>query len=210
MSERGQLVVIGAGGFSMEVMEAATLAGWQSFALYDDDAAKHGQSILGSRCLGPIAEFERSAPARFVLAIGNNALRQRLGERLEAAGHQPTSVFHPTTVISPTARIGSGTFLGPFVWVGPQVQLGRHALINAGVSIGHDAVLGSWVQLCPGTRISGFCSVGDGAFLGSNSVLGPRVVMEEWSQLAAASFAWRTIPARRLAVGSPAKIAPAS
>jgi acetyltransferase EpsM len=207
MSDRAKLAVLGAGGFATEVMEAATLVGWKSFELYDDDPAKKGGTFLGSRCVGSIADFEHSPRSNYILAIGNNSLRQHFGERLQAKGHTAIRLIHPSTVISPTAQIGEGSFLGPFVWVGPQVRIGRHALINMGASIGHDAVLADWVQLCPGARVSGFSNLGNGAFMGSNAVLAPSVGMEEWSQLAATSFAWRTIPARALAAGCPARIA---
>lgn len=207
MSGSAKLAVLGAGGFASEVMEAAALRGWKSFALYDDDASKHGRTIFGSPCVGNIADFESSPITSFICAIGDNSVRQRLAERLEKWGHSAEKIIHPNTVISSTAEIGAGSFVGPFVWIGPQVRVGRHALINMGASLGHDSILGDWVQLCPGARVSGFCELGDGVFMGSNSVLAPNAAMKEWSQLAATAFAWKTIPARTLAVGSPARIA---
>lgn len=206
MSGNGKLAVLGGGGFATEIMETAIMAGWKSFEVYDDDISKHGQLVMGTPCMGSLIDFEQKSKLSYILAIGDNAVRKRVSERLETAGHRAISLLHPTAVISPTATIAHGTFVGPYVWVGPHVKIGRYALLNMGVSIGHDALLGDWVQLCPGVRISGFASVGNGAFLGSNAVLGPQIAMEEWSQLTATSFAWRTIPAGALAAGCPARI----
>jgi sugar O-acyltransferase (sialic acid O-acetyltransferase NeuD family) len=200
------LVIIGAGGFCAEVVEAARAAGWSKFAIYDDDPAKHGTQILGIPCIGPVADVERAQGSPFIVAIGRNEIRQKIATRLEEVGLCATTVQHPSCVVSPAAKIANGAFLAPFCWVGPHVTIGRHALINASVSIGHDSNIGDWVQLCPGVRISGWVKLGPGAFLGSNAVVAPKASVGAWAQVAANSFAWRDVPPRKLAVGSPAKI----
>ncbi len=208
MNQSKELAVIGAGGFAGEVADVAWLLGWESIKLYDDNPALAGKNCAGYPCAGSIVDFEKQAPTSYVIGIGQNRVRQKLGNRLDAAGHSAVSIIHPYTAISPTATIGPGAFIGIGVFIGPQVTIGQHALFNVGSSVGHDARLGNWVQLCPGVRVSGFCAVGDGAFLGSNSVLSPKVDMGEWSLLAATSFAMKSIPANCLAGGNPARIAP--
>lgn len=200
-----KIVVLGAGGFSAEVLEAAELAGWTVTALYDDDAAAKGRLVMGRPCLGPISDFERGAKGAYIMAIGNNEVRQRLDARLTNAGHEAIAVIDPRSAVSRTAVIGPGAYIGAGAFVGPQARIGRHAIVNVGASIGHDVVLGDWTQVCPGARVSGFAVLGEGAFMGSNAVLGPHGVMGEWSKLGAASFANRAVAARTLAVGVPAR-----
>jgi sugar O-acyltransferase (sialic acid O-acetyltransferase NeuD family) len=208
MNRSRELAVIGAGGFSGEVADVALLTGWDSIRLYDDNPATVGKVVAGNPCVGSVADFEHDAPSDYIIGIGRNLTRRLIGQRLEAAGHRAVSIIHPYTAISRSAEIGCGAFIGIGVFVGPQVKIGRHALLNVGSSVGHDASLGDWVQLCPGARVSGFCRLENGAFMGSNSVLAPQVAMGEWSQLAATSFAMKSIPANCLAGGSPARIAP--
>ena len=205
MSVTKEMVVLGAGGFAAEVIEAAELAGWVVTRLYDDDATARDRVVMGRKCVGPISDFERSAKAAYIFAIGHNEVRQRLASRLAAAGHEAVAVVHPGTAVSRTAVISAGAYVAAGAFVGPQVRVGRHAIVNAGASIGHDAVLGDWTQVCPGARVSGFAVLGEGAFMGSNAVLGPHGVMGEWSKLGAASFANRSVEARSLVVGVPAK-----
>jgi len=199
------VAVIGAGGFSAEVVEAAELAGWTVTALYDDDEAAKGRAVMGRPCLGSISVFERGAKGRYIMPIGTNEVRQRIAVRLAAAGHEPIAVIDPRSAVSRTATVGPGAYIAAGAFVGPQVKVGRHAIVNAGVSIGHDAILGDYSQICPGARVSGYGVLGEGAFMGSNAVLGPGGVMGEWSKLGAASFANRTVAARTLAVGVPAR-----
>ncbi len=205
MKTEKSLVVIGAGGFSAEVVEAAELASWNVTALYDDDPAAKGRMVLGRPCLGPISDFELALPGAYVMAIGGNEVRQRIAARLALAGHRAVAVVDPRSAVSRTAAISAGAYIGAGAFVGPQVKIGQHVIVNVGVAVGHDASIGDFSQLCPGARVSGFGVLGEGAFMGSNAVLGPHGVMGEWSKLGAASFASRTVAARTLAVGVPAR-----
>lgn len=205
MSATKELVVLGAGGFAAEVVEAAELAGWIVTRLYDDDATARDRVVMGKRCVGTISDFERSAKASYIFAIGHNEVRQRLAPRMTTAGHEAAVVVHPGAAVSRTAVVSAGVYVAAGVFVGPQVLVGQHAIVNVGASIGHDAVLGDWTQVCPGAKVSGFGVLGEGAFMGSNAVLGPHGVMGEWSKLGAASFASRSVEAHTLVVGVPAK-----
>lgn len=205
MRTEKSLAVIGAGGFSAEVVEAAELAGWNVTGLYDDDEAAKGRMVLGRPCLGPISDFELGATGVYVMAIGTNEVRQRIAARLAVAGHIAVAVVDPRSAVSRTAAISAGAYVGAGAFVGPQVKIGQHVIVNVGGAVGHDASIGDFSQLCPGARVSGFGVLGEGAFMGSNAVLGPHGVMGEWSKLGAASFASRTVAARTLAVGVPAR-----
>jgi sugar O-acyltransferase (sialic acid O-acetyltransferase NeuD family) len=206
MKTSKELVVLGAGGFAAEVIEAAELAGWVVTGLYDDTPEALGRRILGRTCLGTLAEFMRAPKTGFVFAIGNNEARQKLGAEIEWHGHESSAVIHPSAVVSRSAIIMPGAFVGATAFVGPQAKIGHHAIVNVGSSVGHDAVLGDFSQLCPGARVSGFSVLEVGAFMGSNAVLGPRGRMESWSKLGASSFVPRVVPAHSLAVGVPARV----
>lgn len=205
MSRAKEMVVLGASGFAAEVIEAAELAGWVVTGLYDDDPATHERVVMGRKCIGPISDFERDGQAAYIFAIGHNAVRQKLGSRLDTAGRKAVAVIHPGASVSRTAEVAGGAYIAAGAFVGPHVRVGRHAIVNAGASIGHDAVLGDCSQVCPGARVSGFAVLGEGAFMGSNAVLGPSGVMGEWSKLGACSFANRSVEAHALVVGIPAK-----
>ena len=200
-----QIAVLGAGGFSAEVVDAAELAGWTVTALYDDDETAEGRVVMGRMWLGTISDFAQGEKAAYILAIGNNEARQRLDTQLTIAGHVAIVLIDPRSNVSRSAVISPGAYVAAGAFVGPQAKIGRHAIVNVSASIGHDAILADWTQVCPGARVSGFGVLAEGAFMGSNAVLGPHGVMGEWSKLGAASFANRTVAARSLAVGVPAR-----
>ena len=205
MNSPKYVAVLGASGFAAEVIEAAELSGWTVSGLYDDDVSAQGRVVMGNTCLGKISDFENGPQAAYIFAIGNNEVRKRLTPGLAKRGHKAIILIHPGASVSRTALLSLGVYVGAGAFVGPQAKVGQHAIVNVGASVGHDAILGDWTQICPGSRVSGFAVLKEGAFMGSNAVLGPRVVMEEWSRLGAASFASRTVAARSLAVGVPAR-----
>jgi sugar O-acyltransferase (sialic acid O-acetyltransferase NeuD family) len=206
MKHPAALVLLGAGGLAAEIIEAAEQAGWKTIRLYDDRPAMLDSEVMGYKCLGSIDQFEREASAEYLIAIGQNEVRQKLEDRMSAAGHSPASVIHPGATVSRAAQVAPGAYIGAGAFIGPHSRIGSHAIINVGTTVGHNAVLGRWVQVCPGARVSGFAALGDGVFIGSNAVVSPGITLGDWAKLGAASFAARNIPAGTLAVGVPARL----
>src|SRR5687767_12056757 len=99
------VVVFGAGGHAKVVVATLVQSGRCIQALYDDDPAKIGSRVLGVPVMG--ASSEENAGLAAIIAIGDNAARQRV-----AAG-QPrrewATVIHPQAQVDPSAQIGPGT-----------------------------------------------------------------------------------------------------
>jgi sugar O-acyltransferase (sialic acid O-acetyltransferase NeuD family) len=205
-----QIYLIGAGGFAGEVIEAFETAhpDLKLAGVFDDDTRLIEKNATGLPYLGVIEEFLVNAPPSsfYVLAIGDNEIRERLDERFSGESARALTVIHPAAVVSPQSKIEDGAYIGAFAFVGPRCSIGRQALINVGASIGHDAVLGDYCQICPGARVSGYVKIGRGAFLASNSVVPPGGKIGAYAKLAANSFAARPVPDKQLALGVPARI----
>jgi acetyltransferase EpsM len=202
------IYMIGGGGFSFEVLEAFGEAypDRRIAGVFDDDTRLQGKTSSGIPYLGTVSEFISNTPpnSAYIIAIGDNEIRETLDQRFSSEGKIAVTVVHPTASVSPSAVFLDGVYVAAFAFVGPKVRLGRHAIVNVGASLGHDCVLEDYVQVCPGARISGFAQIGRGAFLASNSVVPPSGKIGEYARLAANSFAPRVLPARRLAIGVPA------
>jgi acetyltransferase EpsM len=201
--------LIGSGRFAAEVCEAFCLAhpGREFAGVFDDNLAAKPLRAAWPH-LGAVSGFlERTPPgSEYVIAIGNNAVREKISAWLDASGRAGFTIVHPTAVVSPTAALGAGAYVAALSFIGPNARLGRHALINVGASAGHDCVLGDCVQLCPGARVSGCAEVGSGSFIGSNAIVAPQVKLGRGVRLAAGSFAAKDMPEGSYGVGIPAKI----
>jgi len=209
------LVIVGAGGYGLEVLwvaaritqERAGTGGWNVLGFVDDRASLRGTMIEGLPVLGSVTDFFESHaewPVHFHCAVGNNFQRQKLAAVFEGRGLKPATLVDPMATVSPRATIAPGAFVAPRVYIGPAARIGRHAILNVSSSIGHHCSIGDFAQICPGARVSGHCTIGRLAFLGSNAVVHPGKRVGESATVSAASFVVRNVRPNTLVIGVPA------
>ena len=194
--------VIGAGGHGKVVVSLLKNLKINISAVYDDDQNRWGQSFLGIPVVGPIEQINRSAIKTAVLAIGDNATRMHLSEKLDLDWQ---TVVHPTAFVEPSAKLGVGTMVMPKAVVHTDATVGKHAIINTASVIEHDARIGDFVHVAPGCHLAGNVSVGSGALVGIGSCALISVRIGAWSIVGAGSVATRNIPPGVVAMGTPAK-----
>ena len=72
------------------------------------------------------------------VAIGDNAVRLRVGETLLQQGFQLINAVHPSSVVARSVRIGAGTMIGAHAVVNPATVIGSHVSVNTAASVDHD------------------------------------------------------------------------
>lgn len=175
MAER--VIVVGAGGHAKVVIDVLRAAGHEVAAVFDDDAGRHGDAFRGATIVGAIDGVEAHAAltghCHFVVAIGDNAVRLRIGRRLEAAGLRGLAVAHPSAVLGPGVIVGSGTVVMPGACVNADTRIGAHAILNTGVRVDHDCIVGDGAHLAPGAVLCGNVHAGEQAFVGAGATVIP-------------------------------------
>ncbi len=197
-----RLVVLGAGGHAKVAIATARLAGFAVQAVLDDDPSLTGSSVLGVPVTGPIDRSGVPDGAMCVLAIGANAPRKEVADRMACRW---ASIVHPQAVVDPSAEIGDGAVVFAGVVVQPEAVIGAHAILNTGCSVDHDCRVGSFAHLAPGVRLAGGCSVAQGAFLGIGAVMIPGTEVGAWSTVGAGAAVVGNIADGVIAVGVPAR-----
>ena len=205
-----QLIVVGAGGLGREVFQYAQDvfgkdAETEVLGFLDDNPEALAGKPLEGKILGNTAEFCVEPQHRFVIGVGDPALRQALAKQLAARGALFTRVIHPLGYVASTARIGDGCVLAPYVFVGAGAQIGMHVVLNARVSVGHDAVLAEHCVLSPHCVVGGASHLGKAVFMGSSATVVPQRSIGAGSKIAAGAVLLHDVPAGALAVGNPAK-----
>ena len=95
------IVIIGAGAHGRIVAEAAAQTGrFHILGFADDNPASVGTRIGSWQVLG---SWDALTADSYIIAVGNNAARQFICEKLEAAGKP---LAHECPVISPTETVG--------------------------------------------------------------------------------------------------------
>lgn len=200
-----RLVIIGGGGHGRVVAEAAALSGLVDLVIVDPQMAGNWPLETG-RCVETDAEAGLDIPgAGFVVAIGNNKIREKLYEKYSLTGARPISVLHPAASVSPSAKIGEGAMIMAGAVVGPLADIGPGVIVNHGAIAEHDTVIGAFSHLAPGAVLAGGARAGKRCFLGANSCVRHGAQINNDVVLGHGAVATRSIAHAGTYVGNPAR-----
>lgn len=201
------IAVIGAGGHAKVVVDvlrcSRTCVVWGCF---DDDASLHGREFCGITVKGPVMALASQRPPvdGVIVAIGDNATRQRIGRFVLDAGYALATAIHPSAIVAAAATIGAGTVLMAAVVIQPGAVLGQNVIVNTAATIDHDCVLGDGAHLAPGVHLAGSVRIGARTMLGVGTVVIPNRLIGDDCLIGAGSVVVRDIPSRTVAFGAPA------
>ena len=160
MSER--VIIIGASGHGKVIADIVRAAGDGVVGYLDDDLSKHNCGAFP--VLGAICDAEKYPDCKFVVAIGNNAVRKRIVAQLAFVSWY--TAIHPSAVISPGATVGEGTVVMPSTVINAEASVGQHCIINTGAIVEHENQIGDYVHISPRAALAGNVSVGEGTHIG--------------------------------------------
>lgn len=168
----GPAFIFGAGGHGVTVADALAGTAYRLAGFVDS------KNPVGTRIYGDLAvlaldtdldDMRARGITTVFIGVGgatSNTIRQRIFEKLQAAGFTLPPAISPCAFVSPAARIGAGSVVLPGAVIGPNVVIGRNCIINHNVTICHDSVVGDHVHLTPGATIAGRCQIGSGTTIG--------------------------------------------
>lgn len=161
------LYIFGAGGQGRETrwLAEAALPGVTLEHVVDDlrYAAEGAVNGVGVRALADIVAAD---DARFVVAVGDTALRRRAADALLSRGLEPIALVHPDALVVPTVRIAAGSLVCAGSILSDRVTVGRFCILNIGSTLSHDVHLGDLVTVSPGVHIAGHVEVADEVTIG--------------------------------------------
>jgi UDP-perosamine 4-acetyltransferase len=162
-----------------------------------------GAPVLGNDTLLPRLRAEGISLA--VVALGGNALRQRVGERLLALGFGLPAILHPTAFVSPSALLGPGVMVMARAVVGTETRVGMLAIVNTGAVIDHDNHIGDAAHIAPGCALAGSIWIGDRTLLGVGSAVRPGIRIGHDAVIGAGSAVVTDISDGTVVGGAPAR-----
>lgn len=208
-----KVVVIGAGGFGREVLDA--------FDACNDRKIQYD-------VLGFVVEKEYFTPQTFVndkpllgdlswlqahknevsvvCAVAAPQHRKRIVEQVEKIGCRFCNVVHPGAVMTKWINIGKGIIITAGCILTNQIQIGNHVHINLDCTIGHNATLKDFVTVAPGVHISGNVLLGEGCYVGTGANIIEKKHVGDWSLIGAGCVVVNDVPANTTMVGIPGKV----
>lgn len=204
------LVFVGAGELgrdALSVLEGLERAGRPVELLgFVDDGAEAGASIHGHPVLGGTAWLlDRLDEVAVHVAIGTPSVRERVVERLAAAGARFATLAHPTAVVGRTVAVGEGSLLMAGVTTTVDTRIGAQVVVNPGCTLAHDVEVGDFAYLSPGVDLAGRVRVGRRAYLGTGAVAIPGVEVGADAVLGAGCVVVRDVAPGVTVVGVPAR-----
>lgn len=155
-------ILIGGSGHAKVVMDCIRASGSEVAGILDDGLAV-GTQVLDVPVLGKTADFEVHRAHRFVIAIGNNAVRRRIAESMDVCWG---TVVHPSAIVSACAVLGAGTVVMPGAVINAGAVVGSHCIINSGAVVEHDNDLADYVHISPKAALGGTVTVGEETHVG--------------------------------------------
>ncbi len=209
---RQKLIIVGAGGAGREVahaardVEAAGMANWDLAGFLDDNPDALGGTTCSLPVLGSIGDWDPSADEIYVCSVGSPDLRERLTSTLEERGARFTNLIHPSARVWTMKPLGPGSVIFPFTFISADAVIGRHILINAHCSIGHDAVIGDYSVLSGFCDVTGCVRLGSHVFLGSHVAIAPGQEVGDHATVGIGSVVVAPVKAGKKVFGNPARI----
>ena len=207
------IVVIGAGGHAKVVIEAIRAAGGFDIIGVVDPKPPKANELLGVPWLGDdgVLRAVRTEGTRHAfVALGNNRLRQQMGDQLSTLAFELPPIVHPTAHVSPSARIGRGCVIMARACVGPATTIGDMSIINTGAIVEHDNVIGRAAHVAPGTALGGSVIIGDRSLVGIGAAIRPAIVLGDDVIVGAGSCVVDNFPSGVMIGGVPARRLPTS
>ena len=169
-----RLLIIGAGGHGRSVAEAVTAAGTYVVVGFADDAAPGLVQVGSYPVLGTMDDVTayRTHADAAIVAVGNNAMREALSNKLLAKGFKLVIVIHPRAIVSLSAIIGPGCAIMAGAIVGTEARLGSGVIVNCGAVVDHHAQVHDYGHLGVNACMAGGADLGRNARMQAGSALG--------------------------------------
>lgn len=168
---RNTLVIIGAGGHGKVLADIAKLLDkWDSILFLDDN--QENKSVAGINVAGKLSNISvYKENADFIVAIGNNKIREKIQFDLMTHNYSITTLIHPSAIIAQDVKIGLGSVIMAGSVINSSSSIGNGCIINTSSSVDHDSTIGDYVHLSPGVRVAGTVGIGRRSWLGIGSVV---------------------------------------
>lgn len=142
----------------------------------------------------------------YILGIGENNLRNKIGQLLLSNSKIIESVIDVNAIISKSTNIGIGVFASKGVLVNAFSKIGDFTVLNTGCIIEHECQIGAAVHIAPGAVLAGNVKIGDRSFIGANSVIKQGVEIGDNVIIGAGSVIINNISSNTKIVGNPGRI----
>ena len=201
-----KLLIIGASGHGKVVADIAIqMNKWGNIRFLDDNEAV--KDCMGLKVVGKVNDsYGYKDEADFIVAIGDNLIREKVQTDLEEKGLSIATLIHPNATIGRDVKIEVGTVVMAGVVINSSTKIGKGCIINTASSIDHDNVIEDYVHISPGANLAGTIKVGKKSWIGIGAVIIQGLTIGQSTTVGAGSVVTKDLSEDCTAMGSPARV----
>lgn len=198
-------LIIGAGGHAKVVLDALRCERGAAFPcqLADDDMLLSGKELMGIAIMAPVPPALHYGRA-FHVAIGNNAIRERVAQDCLKVGMNYETVQNPRAFCADSATIARGCFVAAGAVVSAEASIAEGCIVNHGAVVDHDCVLDSFCHVAPNATLGGGVKLGKRVLIGSGANIMPGVSIADDCIVGAGAVVLHNLPTGGAYAGVPA------
>ena len=173
------LYLIGAGGFSTEILHLVELIQekskrWNQVFFIDETMEPFSKELRGVKVVGGLEVIEKTeAEIDVVITINNTVAIKRIVETLKINSNiQFPNIYSPYAIIDEKyLQIGEGNIVMHFCILSTHLTIGNFNTFNSYAGVGHDCIIGDYNSFGPRVAISGKVNIGNVNDFGVNSTV---------------------------------------
>lgn len=207
MSLVEKIIIVGFSGFGKEVLFLAKRLGVEIQGFLDDSPNVQGEKFAGVAVLGRISQWQEYSDCKFVIAIGNPAVREKIYNDMLAIGvPRFATLIDPAAIVLPElVEIGEGSIICAGTICTVNITIGKQVIINLNCTIGHDSKVGDFATIAPMVAVSGNVNVGRSVEIGTSASIRQGLSIGDSAMLGMGSVLTKDMPEKVVFFGSPAK-----
>lgn len=197
------VVIIGASGHGKVVADIIERSGDRVIGFLDDNTLLP-EKFVGFPVLGMIDDYKEYKDAKFVVAIGNAVIREKIVNKLNDVTWY--TAIHPSAVISTLGtEIWEGTVIMANAVVNAGARIGKQCIINTGAVVEHDNQIADYVHISVGAKLAGTVTVGKSSWIGIGASVSNNLSICADCMIGAGAVVVKNIDEAGTYVGVPAK-----
>lgn len=198
-----QVIIVGASGHGKVVADIVQKSGDTVVGFLDDNPAMD-EKFAGFPVLGKTEKFVDYKKCKFVIAIGNAGIREKIANKLDGVSWY--TAIHPSAQISDIeTSMGEGTVVMANAVINSGVRIGRHCIINSGAIVEHDNQIEDFVHISVGAKLAGTVHVGKSSWVGIGAVVSNNLTICGDCMIGAGAVIVNNIEEKGIYVGVPAR-----